>query len=157
MASIILLGDLSEFDFKYHVYSANNIDDAIDYYEKKIENSCYYNIIFSKYKLKEDGFKLLKQFVEFNKRKDIYPFFLFLENDNFNKKILYSYFLENINNIKGLKDYCNFSSHNILFCKNKKKSILEVIETKIISYFYQESFKINSNIKYDLGINCLVM
>ena len=162
---LILLGDFCQYNFESNevmdVSQVNEIQRAIEKYEDSIDDSCYFNIILSDYQKKEDAFELLKQFLEYNIKNGVvsnnsgYPFFLFLENKNFNKKILYSYFLENISNLN--IDYAlNINSHNILFCQNSKESIGEKIATELSSYFYQKDFKKN-NIKYDAGINILFM
>ena len=104
---MILLGDFTEYNLEvnndvFEVQQTNGISEAIETCFGSIEQSCYFNLIISDFKNKEDSFELLKQFLEYNKRELIvsnnsgYPIFLFLENTNFNKKILFSYFLENI-------------------------------------------------------------
>lgn len=163
---LILLGDFSEYDFEsnevMNVSEAKQIEKAIEIYEESIDDSCYFNIILSDYKTKEDAFKLLKQFLEYNIENKIvsnssgYPFFLFLENKNFNKKILYSYYEENISSLK-IDSSLNISSHNILFCQNSKESIGEKITMQLTSYFFQKDFKKKNNIKYDSCINFLFM
>ncbi len=91
-----------------------------------------YNIILLDYKNKEDAFKLLKQFLEYNIENQIvsnssgYPFFLFFEKKNFNKKILYSYYEENINSLK-IDFALNINWHYLLFYQNNKKSKEEKI------------------------------
>ena len=114
---LILLGDFDQYNFESNevmdVSQVNEIKRAIETYEESIDDSCYFNIILSDYQKKEDAFKLLKQFLEYNIKNKIisnnsgYPFFLFLENKNFNKKILYSYYEENISSF-------NIDSHLIL-------------------------------------------
>ena len=162
---IILLGDLSEYNLEsneiMNVREVKQFEKAIEIYEESIEDSCYFNIILSDYKKTEDAFKLLKQFLEYNSENKIvpnssgYPFFLFLENKNFNKKILYSYYEENIRSLK-IDSALNINSHNILFCKNTKESIGEKIAMELTSYFFQKDFKKN-NIKYNSCINFLFM
>ena len=147
---IILLGDLSEYNLEsneiMNVREVKQFEKAIEIYEESIEDSCYFNIILSDYKKTEDAFKLLKQFLEYNSENKIvpnssgYPFFLFLENKNFNKKILYSYYEENIRSLK-IDSALNINSHNILFCKNTKESIGEKIAMELTSYFFQKDFK----------------
>ncbi len=163
---LILLGDFSEYDFEsnevMNVSETKQIEKAIEIYEESIDDSCYFNIILSDYKTKEDAFKLLKQFLEYNIENKIvpnssgYPFFLFLENKNFNKKILYSYYEENISSLK-IDSSLNINSHNILFCQNSKESIGEKITMQLTSYFFQKDFKKKNNIKYDSCINFLFM
>lgn len=162
---LILLGKFSEYNFEsnkiMNVSEVEKIEEALKIYEESIDDSCYFNIILSDYKKKEDAFKLLKQFLEYNIENKIvsnssgYPFFLFLENKNFNKKILYSYYEENISSLK-IDSVLNINSHNILFCQNSKESIGEKITMQLTSYFFQKDFKKN-NIKYDSCINILFM
>ena len=66
--------------------------------------------------------------------------FSFFENKNFNKKILYSYYEENINNLK-IDSTLNINSHNILFYQNNKKSIEDKITIQLTSYFFLKDFK----------------
>lgn len=162
---LILLGDFNKYNFEsnkvMNVSKAGEIEKAIEIYEESIDESCYFNIILSDYKKKEDAFKLLNQFLKYNNDNLIvsnnsgYPFFLFLENENFNKKILYSYYEENIRSLK-INSSLNINSHNILFCKNSSESIGEKITMDLTSYFFQKDFKRN-NIKYDSSINLLFM
>ncbi len=96
---LILLGDFSEYDFEsnevMNVSETKQIEKAIEIYEESIDDSCYFNIILSDYKTKEDAFKLLKQFLEYNIENKIvpnssgYPFFLFLEYKIFLLKFLF--------------------------------------------------------------------
>ena len=162
---LILLGDFSRFNFESNevmdVRQVNKIENAIEIYEDSIDNSCYYNIILSDYTKIEDAFKLLKQFLEYNiENKTVsnnsgYPFFLFFENENFNKNILYSYYNKNIKSLN-IDPSLDINPHNILFCQNNKESIGEKILMELTSYFYQKDFKKN-NIKYDASINFLFM
>ena len=146
----------------FEVFQTNRIIEAIKTCFESIEELCYFNLIISDFKNKEDSFELLKQFLEYNKKENIvsnnsgYPIFLFLENENFDKKILFSYFLENITNLE-LKPVLNISSHNILFCKNTKECIQEKIMMDIVNYFFQKDFIRNNNIRYNASINFLLM
>ena len=58
-----------------------------------------YNVILSGHKTVEDAYGLLKSFKDYNIENDYfsnsdYPFFIFIENENLNKKKLYAYYLE---------------------------------------------------------------
>lgn len=164
---MILLGDFTEYNLEvnndvFEVQQTNGISEAIETCFGSIEQSCYFNLIISDFKNKEDSFELLKQFLEYNKRELIvsnnsgYPIFLFLENTNFNKKVLFSYFLENITYLE-LEPALNISSHNILFCNNTRESIEEKILMEITNYFFQKDFINNNDIRYDASINFLFM
>ena len=160
---LILLGDLNKFNFrsgeKLQVIPCSTIENAYKAFDDSISDSCYFNIIFSDFKTNEDGFKLLKYFIETNnKEKTVsnssgYPFFMFLNNENFNKKILYSYYMENISSVKGLKKFLNIPSQNIIFCDNNVDSVYYKISKDISSYFFQRDFKENSDLDYSSGLN----
>ena len=160
---LILLGDLDNFNFQsgdaLQVTSCSTLENAYDAFDDNVSDSCYFNIIFSDFKTKEDGFKLLQYFIEkINKEATIanssgYPFFMFLNNENFNKKIFYSYYMENISNVKGLKKSLNLPSQNIIFCDNNIDSVYNKISKDISSYFFQRDFKENDGLDYSSGIN----
>ena len=67
---LILLGDFNKYNFEsnkvMNVSKAGEIEKAIEIYEESIDESCYFNIILSDYKKKEDAFKLLNQFLKYN-------------------------------------------------------------------------------------------
>ena len=160
---LILLGDLNRFEINsgqtLQVKQCSKIEQAYDAFYDNISDSLYYNIIFSDFKTKEDGFKLLKYFIEKTNEERIisnssgYPFFIFLNKENFNKKILYSYFLENMSSIKNLKKSLNLSSQNILFCDDNKENVYFKLTKDISNYFEQKDFKENDNLDYGSGIN----
>ena len=160
---LILLGDLNQFNFQsgdaLQVTPCSTLENVYKTFDENVSDSCYFNIIFSDFKTKEDGFKLLKFFIEkINKEATIsnssgYPFFMFLNNENFNKKIFYSYYMENISSVKELKKSLNLPSQNIIFCDNNIDSVYNKISKDISSYFFQRDFKENDDLDYSSGIN----
>ena len=82
-------------------FEYNEENEIINAYENNIDNNKYFNVIFFKHDNKESAFSFLKSFIENAEEKAIvknnsdYPFFIFFENKNFTKEILYSYYLEN--------------------------------------------------------------
>lgn len=165
---LILIGDFTKFNImsskSMDVISCLKVEDAFDSFEDNINYSCYFNIIVADYNTKEDGFKLLKYFIEKNLDNQLianssgYPFFIFLNNKNFNKKILYSFYLENINDIKGLEPHLYLPSQNILFCDNDKESLINIITRDLFSYFFQKDLnKKNINVDYSASINLLFL
>lgn len=71
-------------------------EEIIQKYEDNIENNRYFNVIFLNHDNKDDAFSFLISFIDKAQDKGIaknnsdYPFFVFFENQNFNKEILYS-------------------------------------------------------------------
>ena len=162
---LILLGDLNKFNFhsgeKLQVTQCSKIEKAYEVLEDNVSNSFYNNIIFSDFKTKEDGFKLLRYFIEKNSEEKTisnssgYPFFMFLNNEHFNKKILCSYYLDNISNIKKVKKSLNLPSQNIIFCDDNDESVFYKITKDLSSYFYQMDFMENNDLDYGSGINII--
>ena len=80
-------------------------------------------------------------------------FFIFFENKNFNKNILYSHYLKNIEEISRFYD---LKSQNIYFVKNSKEEIEQLIAKDITNYYYEFDFKNDTN-DYIYNIEMLFM
>ena len=139
-----------------------NEEEIINIYENSIDNSKYFNVIFFKYNNKEDAFAFLKSFIEYVKESGCaknnsdYPFFIFFENKNFTKEILYSYYLENTKEME-ISRYYELKSHNIFFLKPKKEDIERLLEKDITNYYYEFDFKSDSNEINPYKIEMLLM
>ena len=74
----------------YNVKNDNSIFDTL--YSNIYTKKCLYNVILSEHNAVEDGYELLKSFLNYNIEKEYcfdnsnYLFFLFIENVNFIKK-----------------------------------------------------------------------
>ena len=137
-----------EFNESIDIFKYKQEDEIIDKYEKNVEESKYFNIIFLNHENVEDAFAFLKSFVKnveengIAKNNSDYPFFVFFENKNFNKSILYSYYLKNIDEISRFYDV---KSQNIYFIKNSKEEIEQLIAKDITNYYYEFDFKNDMN------------
>jgi GTP-binding protein EngB required for normal cell division len=115
-------------------------------FDNNIEHNKYFNVVFFNYDNKEDAFAFLKSFIENADDKGIaknnseYPCFIFFKNKNFNKEILYSYYLENTKEMK-ISSYYDLKSHNIYFINDKKYDIKKLLSMDIINYFYGYDFQ----------------
>lgn len=124
--------------------------EIIKEYENNIENNKYFNVIFFKYDNKESAFAFLKSFMEnaeekaFAKNNSDYPFFIFFENPNFTKEILYSYYLENTKEME-ISRFYQIKSFNIYFLRKKKEEIERLLEKDITNYYYECDFKDDSH------------
>ena len=65
-----------------------------------------------------------------------YPLFVFFENKIFNKKLLYSHYLENDKEIDINPRY-EIKSHNLKFIKNSSKAIDNILINDISGFYYQ--------------------
>ncbi len=137
-----------EFNELFDIFKYKSEDEIISKYESNVEESKYFNVIFLNHENPEDAFTFLKSFVKnveengIAKNNSDYPFFVFFENKNFNKKILYSYYLKNIGEISRFYD---IKSHNIFFVKNVKEEIEELISKDFTNYYYEFDFKKEDN------------
>lgn len=126
----------------------DNEEDIIKKYEKNIESNKYFNIIFFNYDNKLDAVTFLKKFIENADDKGIaknnsdYPIFVFFKNKNFNKEILYSFYLEATKEME-ISRFYELNSHNIFFVNNSKDEIIKLITVDIANYYYEYDFKIN--------------
>ena len=148
-----------EFNESIDIFKYKNEDEIINKYENNLEESKYFNVIFLNHENVEDAFAFLKSFVEnaeengIAKNNSDYPFFIFFENKNFNKNILYSHYLKNIEEISRFYD---LKSQNIYFVKNSKEEIEQLIAKDITNYYYEFDFKNDTN-DYIYNIEMLFM
>ena len=137
-------------------------EEIIQKYEDNIENNRYFNVIFLNHDNKDDAFSFLISFIDKAQDKGIaknnsdYPFFVFFENQNFNKEILYSYYIENTKE-KNISRFYDLKSHNIYFIKRTKQDIEELISREIVNYYYEFDFKSDSNTTNSYKIEILFM
>ena len=124
------------------VIKYNNEKEIWNIFEKNIDSYKYFNVIFLNYDNKEDAFRFLKLFVINNDKENIvknnsdYPLFVFFENKIFNKKLLYSHYLENAKEIDINPRY-EIKSHNLKFIKNSSKAIDNILINDISGFYYQ--------------------
>ena len=64
-----------------------------------------------------------------DKNNSDYPFFTFFNNQNFNKEILYSHYLNT--------SFYDLKSHNIFFIMNTKEDNERLFEKDITNYYYE--------------------
>ena len=79
----------------------------------------------------------------FAKNNSDYPFFIFFENQNFTKEILYSYYLENTKEME-ISRFYQIKSFNIYFLRKNKEEIERLLEKDITNYYYECDFKDDS-------------
>ena len=143
-----------EFNESIEKIVYKNESEIIKIYESNVEESKYFNVIFLNYDNKEDAFAFLKSFVEnvqengIAKNNSDYPFFIFFENKDFTKEILYSYYLENMKE-EDISRFYDIKSQNIFFIQNSKEQIEQLITKDISNYYYEFDFKDeDKNINY---------
>ena len=137
----------------FNVYNVKNDNSALDtLYSNIYTKKCLYNVILSGHKTVEDGYGLLKAFLNYNFEKEYYfdnsnyPFFLFIENEKFNKKKLYAHYIENESEIEDLEEGYEIDSKNILF-SNLSLNIKEKLNN-ILNYYHRKNTQVNINPYY---------
>ena len=98
----------------------------------------------------------MKSFIENAEEKGIaisseYPFFIFFKNKNFNKEILYSYYLEKTKEME-IDSFYDLKSHSIYFINDKKYDIKNLLFMDIINYFYEYDFQGKDDQSHKIGI-----
>jgi GTPase Era involved in 16S rRNA processing len=122
---------------------------AFEVLKNNIENNKLYNVIASGHKTVEDAFGLLKSFLDYNIEigyyfdNSNYPFFLFVENENFDKKKLYTYYLEKEKEMKNLNEEFKIDSKIILF-SNASKNIRDKLNG-VLNYYHRKNVGFNDN------------
>lgn len=125
-------------------------ESAFENLKDNIERNRLYNVILSGYKTVEEAYKLLKSFIDYNIKNAFnfdnsnYPFFFFIENENFNKNKLYSYYIEQEKNREEpLDEEYKIDSKIILFsnlaCNFKDKL------NKVINYYHRKDVEVKIN------------
>ena len=149
------------FENYYEKYpiSSNKMIDIIKYknnkellenFKKNIDSYKYFNVMFFNYDNKEDAFGFLKSFIEYNdddcivKNNSDYPFFVFFKKKNFNKELLYSYYLENTKEMD-ISSFYEIKSLNIKFIEDSTDEINNLLINDITNYFYEYDFKTKNN------------
>ena len=137
----------------FNVYNVKNDSSAFETLETNIyTKKCLYNVILSGHNTVEDGFGLLKSFLNYNIEKEYcfdnsnYPFFLFIENEKFNKKKLYAHYIENESEIEGLEEGYEIDSKNILF-SNLSLNVKEKLNS-VLNYYHRKNIQVNINPYY---------
>ena len=137
-----------KFDTNELYISFEEKDDnaAFERLKKNIEKGQLYNAILSGHKTVKDGYGLLKSFLDYNINEGYYfdnsnyPFFIFIENENFNKKKLYSYYLEQEKERQSLDEEFKIDSKIILF-----SNISNNVKTKlnnVSNYYHRKNVEI---------------
>lgn len=132
------------------VESYKNENNIIKIYEKNINSSNYFNVIFFNYEEIEDAANFLKLFVQTAndngnvKNNSDYPFFVFFRNNNFTKEKLYTYYLE-ISQEMDILPYYELKSYNIFVIKKSIDEINNLLTHDITNYFYEFDFKDEHN------------
>ena len=128
------------------ICNEKNDNDAFDRLKQNIDESILFSAILSGHKTVEDTYGLLKSFLDYNIDNDIensnYPFFIFIENDNLNKKKLYSYYLEQEKERKDFEENFVIDSKIILFI-NVSENINEKLNY-ILNYYHRKNVQIKN-------------
>lgn len=128
------------------ICNEKNDNDAFDRLKQNIDESILFSAILSGHKTVEDTYGLLKSFLDYNIDNDIensnYPFFIFIENDNLNKKKLYSYYLEQEKERKDFEENFVIDSKIILFI-NVSENINEKLNY-ILNYYHRKNMQIKN-------------
>ena len=127
-------------DIMIDIITYNKENEILYIFDNNIEHNKYFNVVFFNYDNKEDAFDFLKTFIEkamedYTIYNSEYPCFIFFKNKNFNKEILYSYYLEKTKEMK-ISSYYDLKSHNIYFINDQKSDIKKLLSMDIINYFY---------------------
>ena len=136
----------------FNIYKVKNDNSAFKTLETNINKKNCYNVILSGHKTVEDGYGLLKSFLNYNIEKEYcfdnsnYPFFLFIENEKFNKKKLYAHYIENESEIEDLEEGYEIDSKNILF-SDLSLNIKEKLNN-ILNYYHRKNIQVNINRYY---------
>ena len=136
----------------FEIFKEKDGKSSFERLKNNIDLNKLYNIILSGHKTVEDAYGLLKSFIDYNIEQGFCidssnsPFFIFLENNNLNKKKLYTYFIEQEKERKELDAGFGIDSKNILFtnisCNLKDKL------NQILNYYHRENKGISNNIYY---------
>ena len=133
----------------FNVFEENDDKSAFEKLKKNIEQNKIYNVILSGYKTVEDAYGLLKSFLDYNIGigyiidNSNYPFFIFVENEKFNKKKLYSYYIEQEKDRTDLGEEFQIDSKIILFC-NVSYTFKDKLNS-ILNYYHRKNNGINEN------------
>ena len=133
----------------YFIVEEKSDEDAFNRIKDNIyEAITSYNVILSGHKTVEDAYGLLKSFTDYNIKNDYiansdYPFFIFIENENLNKKKLYAYYLEQEKKRTDKEECYEIDSKIILFC-NISNNIKERL-MQILNYYHRKNIQIKSN------------
>ena len=144
----------------YFIVQEKSDEDAFNKIRDNIYNAITsYNVILSGHKSVEDAYGLLKSFIDYNiDNEEIeysdYPFFIFIENENLNKKKLYAYYLEQEKKRTNKKEGYEIDSKIILFC-NYENNIKERL-MQILNYYHRKNVQIKSN-PYSNSSNIKIM
>ena len=123
---------------------------AFECLKNNIQSNRLYNVILSGHKTVEKAYGLLKSFLDYNNENGYYfdnsnyPFFLFIENENFNKKKLYSYYIEQEKNREEpLEEEYKIDSKIILF-SNLTNNFKDKLN-KVINYYHRKDVEVKIN------------
>ena len=139
-------------------------EDAFNKLKENIEDNNLYNVILSGHKTVEDAYRLLKSFLEYNMRELYYidnanyPFFMFIENEKFDKKKLYNYYINQEKNIENLQkeeyyEYC-IDSKILIFSPNEMEGLKEKLNLPL-NYYNRKDWKVKNNPYYSPNIRIM--
>ena len=137
----------------FKVFESKDDNAAFETLDENINNNRLYNIILSGHKTIEEAYGLLKSFLDYNIENGFcfdnsnYPFFMFIENENLNKKKLYAYYIEmeKKRELK-LKEGYKIDSKIIIF-SNLSVSVKDKLNN-IINYYHRKDVNTNQNKYY---------
>ena len=136
----------------FEIFEVKDDKSAFEKLEKNIDSNKLYNVILSGHKSIEDAYGLLKSFIDYNIKQGFcidssnIPFFIFIENENLNKKKLYTYYIEQEKERKDLDVEFKIDSKNILFsnisCNLKDKL------NGVLNYYHRNNKGVINNPYY---------
>ena len=141
----------SESQFGKKLFSICKVKSEQDEFNKlkhNIQNDISsYNVILSGHKKVEDAYNLIKSFMDYNIKNNYisnikYPFFIFMENENFNKKKLNDYYFGQEKKRIDKEEDNEKVSKIILFCyisNNLKGNLMQ-----ILNYYHRTNIQIKS-------------
>ena len=136
----------------FKIMEVNDDKSAFEKLEENINNNKLYNVILSGHNTVEKAYGLLKSFLDYNIEKQYcfdnsnYPFFLFLEDEQLNKKKLYAHYIEEEKKREDLDIAYIIESKIILFINlefNLKDSLV-----KVVNYYHRKDIEIKTNDYY---------
>jgi len=153
--SLIFLNNFpKELKFKsneiFMVLDVKDDKSSFESLEDNIKRNRLYNVILSGHKTVEEAYGLLKSFLDYNIENEYifdnsnYPFFLFIENENLNKKKLYSYYIEQEKEREEpLEEEYKIDSKIILFSNLTCDFKGEL--NKVINYYHRKDVEVKIN------------
>ena len=133
----------------FKVFEVKDDNSAFEQLKNNIDDNNLYNTILSGHKTLEEAYGLLKSFLDYNINEGFYfdnsnyPFFIFIENENFNKNKLYTYYIEQEKERTYLPEAYHIDSKIIFFANTS--SIVKDKLNKISNYYNSKNKGINND------------